>query len=580
MILVPCEGTRDVRLQARSYPGRGHWLPESKTGYKRRLLQGEALACECATKPSSVFRKMKNLSLVRRSQARNCAAGERVKQVCVSCEPPTLKTSTSTRPPSPPTHRSAGGGDRVRGALRAARPPRPRLRRQDRRLPRLGAARVRRALPGLVARPPAPRAGAVVRAARRVRHGGRLAAGPRDPARGRDRRPHRAWKIHWMLNFAQFSSTTALNATIEAVRGEADPGLMGRLQSSVEDRNWDSIEDLWKMKEEIAGDDELRALFEGDTAADILRGARGLRARPPVRRREAQAASAGLRLQGDLVARVRVQDLGREPGADHRGGPRLPRDGLRLPGEHQGRRRRPRAGQGRGHGGRRGRGARAAPAGARPVAGHEPAHARPPLLHRPGRQRARPARGHRDRPQARRGRRARRPRGRRLPPLQRAAAADGRPGARSTRASSSPTGATSRRRRTSAAAVVGRHRHRGGARVPVQRAVGLPREVLRGRAGHDRRGQGPGRVARRDRGAGALRVVARRVRPGRAGGHPRLPDDEPRLGRAVHEDLRARDGGRRRRLAPGGRRARVRDPGRGRDQQRGRAHQDRATGSA
>jgi pyruvate,water dikinase len=75
-----------------------------------------------------------------------------------------------------------------------------------------------------------------------------------------------------MLNFAQFSSTTALNATIEEVRGEADPALMGRLQSSVEDRNWDSIEDLWKMKEEIAGDDELRAIFEGgDTAPDILR---------------------------------------------------------------------------------------------------------------------------------------------------------------------------------------------------------------------------------------------------------------------------------------------------------------------
>ena len=63
----------------------------------------------------------------------------------------------------------------------------------------------------------------------------------------------RHWKIHWMLNFAQFASTQALNATIEQVRGEADPALMGRLQSSLEDRNWDSIEDLWKMKEEIKG---------------------------------------------------------------------------------------------------------------------------------------------------------------------------------------------------------------------------------------------------------------------------------------------------------------------------------------
>src|SRR5919107_9500 len=79
-----------------------------------------------------------------------------------------------------------------------------------------------------------------------------------------------------LLNFAQFSSTTALNATIEEVRGEADPALMGRLQSSVEDRNWDSVEDLWKMKEELKGDDELRAIFEGgDTAKEVLAGLEG-----------------------------------------------------------------------------------------------------------------------------------------------------------------------------------------------------------------------------------------------------------------------------------------------------------------
>ncbi|MEW6635979.1 MAG: PEP-utilizing protein, partial [Actinomycetota bacterium] len=56
----------------------------------------------------------------------------------------------------------------------------------------------------------------------------------------------RHWKIHWMLNFAQFSSTLALNATIQEVKGDVDPNLMGRLQSSVEDRNWDSIEELWR----------------------------------------------------------------------------------------------------------------------------------------------------------------------------------------------------------------------------------------------------------------------------------------------------------------------------------------------
>ncbi len=81
----------------------------------------------------------------------------------------------------------------------------------------------------------------------------------------------RHWKIHWMLNFAQFSATMALNVTIEQVKGAADPALMGRLQSSVEDRNWDSIEALWRMKEEIKGEDELRRAFGGDTAADVLR---------------------------------------------------------------------------------------------------------------------------------------------------------------------------------------------------------------------------------------------------------------------------------------------------------------------
>jgi phosphohistidine swiveling domain-containing protein len=81
----------------------------------------------------------------------------------------------------------------------------------------------------------------------------------------------RHWKIHWMLNFAQFSATMALNGTLEQVRGTADPALLGRLQSSLEDRNWDSIEALWRMKEEIRQDQELLSAFAGETADDVLR---------------------------------------------------------------------------------------------------------------------------------------------------------------------------------------------------------------------------------------------------------------------------------------------------------------------
>ncbi|MFL5698570.1 MAG: PEP-utilizing protein, partial [Ktedonobacteraceae bacterium] len=81
----------------------------------------------------------------------------------------------------------------------------------------------------------------------------------------------RHWKIHWMLNFAQFSSTLNLNAMIQEVKGEVDPNLMGRLQSSVEDRNWDSIEALWRIKEEVKKDTDLAQAFKGETAGDVLR---------------------------------------------------------------------------------------------------------------------------------------------------------------------------------------------------------------------------------------------------------------------------------------------------------------------
>jgi len=84
----------------------------------------------------------------------------------------------------------------------------------------------------------------------------------------------RHWKIHWMLNFAQFSSTLNLNAMIQEVKGEVDPNLMGRLQSSVEDRNWDSIEALWRIKEEVKADTELSEAFKSETAGDIMRSLR------------------------------------------------------------------------------------------------------------------------------------------------------------------------------------------------------------------------------------------------------------------------------------------------------------------
>src|SRR5919199_1675071 len=44
----------------------------------------------------------------------------------------------------------------------------------------------------------------------------------------------------------------------------------------IHDRHWNSIEALWRMKEEVKGDDELRTAFEsGETAPDVLRALQG-----------------------------------------------------------------------------------------------------------------------------------------------------------------------------------------------------------------------------------------------------------------------------------------------------------------
>ena len=81
----------------------------------------------------------------------------------------------------------------------------------------------------------------------------------------------RHWKIHWMLNFAQLSATLNLRAVMERTRGGVDEQLLGRLQNSASDRNWDSIEALWRMKNEVRDDAGLRASFASDDAAEIAR---------------------------------------------------------------------------------------------------------------------------------------------------------------------------------------------------------------------------------------------------------------------------------------------------------------------
>jgi pyruvate,water dikinase len=79
----------------------------------------------------------------------------------------------------------------------------------------------------------------------------------------------RHWKIHWMLNFAQLSATLNLRAVMEKTHGRVEEGLLGRLQNSASDRNWDKIRSIWEMKEEAKADPELGRAFAG-AAAGVL----------------------------------------------------------------------------------------------------------------------------------------------------------------------------------------------------------------------------------------------------------------------------------------------------------------------
>ncbi|HSR85148.1 MAG TPA: PEP-utilizing enzyme [Streptosporangiaceae bacterium] len=85
----------------------------------------------------------------------------------------------------------------------------------------------------------------------------------------------RHWKIHWMLNFAQLSATLRLRETMRRIRGEVNEELLGVLQSSAADRNWDSVHGLWLMKEQVKQDPDLTAAFgtgDGDKILAALRG--------------------------------------------------------------------------------------------------------------------------------------------------------------------------------------------------------------------------------------------------------------------------------------------------------------------
>ena len=78
----------------------------------------------------------------------------------------------------------------------------------------------------------------------------------------------RAFRIHWIINLAQFQASSAF----AAMAGElgADAELIGKITVSKDDRNWDSLKALWEIKEFVLQTPSLKEVFVGDDAKAVM----------------------------------------------------------------------------------------------------------------------------------------------------------------------------------------------------------------------------------------------------------------------------------------------------------------------
>ncbi len=374
----------------------------------------------------------------------------------------------------------------------------------------------------------------------------------------------RHWKIHWMLNFAQLSATLNLRAVAQKTRGEVDEALLGRLQNSARDRNWDSIEALWKMKQEAKSDPELAAAFRHESVQEIIAalrsGERGrqfiaLRVEPyqrefgwhavwshefvfPTVREQMEPVIETVRGYIDTdydyptTIRTMEEDI-RSASAEILAG--LEGDALeemRAANEMN---------------------LRMAPL----TPDHHfyidqgaNAHLRLVLI-AIGRKLV--AQGLLDAPDD-------------VMFLRYNELREfiGNPAAVDAPAAGLQASCRTGTRVHVRAEGLDRHGHPEPARLPVPDELGLPRQVLPEALGHRRADQRDRRLSGRDRGDRQGRRPRGPVRRGQGRRDRRLPDDEPGMGRALHEDRRARHGRGRDDVAPGGALPRVRHPGGGR----------------
>jgi pyruvate,water dikinase len=86
----------------------------------------------------------------------------------------------------------------------------------------------------------------------------------------------RHFRLHWVLNLAQFQTSMTFEKMLVEYLGEKHKELAGRILVSDEDRNWDSIRELWKMKEQAKKSAAIKAAFDqNDHAPGVMKALAG-----------------------------------------------------------------------------------------------------------------------------------------------------------------------------------------------------------------------------------------------------------------------------------------------------------------
>jgi len=86
----------------------------------------------------------------------------------------------------------------------------------------------------------------------------------------------RHFRLHWILNLSQFQASLTFGAVVKELLGDVDSQVLGKVNVSKADRNWESLKELWKLKELVKADREVASLFEkGADSAAILSALKG-----------------------------------------------------------------------------------------------------------------------------------------------------------------------------------------------------------------------------------------------------------------------------------------------------------------